>query len=148
MRNRRHSSYVLLAAAIISSVWSTSACAPKMVQVYPPSGLEDNTSINEVLEQLERGDKIRYKVTGGTLSDAVFVGQDTSSIYVKQYVWKKQIIGKKKVLSDVDTAMAMGDLEQLHARRKIGAAKKVASFVVGLGVLVWIVWAITPPPTE
>jgi hypothetical protein len=148
MRGRRQSRYAMLVVYIVSSLYSASACAPKMVQVYPSTDVESDDSLTEAVDRIQRNTKIRFQMAGGPLTEAVYEERDASYIYVKQYVWKKQIIGKKKVLSDELTALAIMDLEQLHTSPRIGTAKKVAAYILGFGILVGIVWAMTPPSVE
>jgi hypothetical protein len=113
-----------------------------MVRVYPPSDKAESETLDEVLENLERGDKIRIQVAGGSLEDAVYEERGARSIYVREYVWKKQIIGKKRVLGDDRLAIAIADIEQLHAVR-VTTTEQIVAFAVGSVFLVGFAWLMT-----
>jgi hypothetical protein len=131
---------------IVGSSLALSSCAPKMVQLYPASTLEERTSISEILDRLSSGDRILIQAVGGPLMEAVLNKREPEAILVNRMVWDKQIMGDKLVESDEVTKIMINDLQKVCVYRTSTGQK--IGYCVAAAVFVGAVYAMTSVSEE
>ena len=122
------------------------ACAPTLKQIYPVPGVGEQAPIDEVLNQLDRNERIRVQISDGRVVEAVFCERISDKILVNEMVRKGQVVGSKIVKSDEVQEIAVSDLEQVFIYRT-STAQYIGYGVAGV-VFVSAVYTMTSTKEE